>query len=82
MPSRLTLVGRQECELCEEMLAQLARLARTRELPPITLVDVDDDAEAARRFLLEIPVLLLDDEVVCLHRLDEASLLARLGLCR
>jgi hypothetical protein len=78
MPSRLTLVGRHDCHLCEEMRAQLARLARTRELPPVTVVDVDEDAEAARRFLLEIPVLLLDGEVVCMHRLDEGSLLARL----
>ena len=72
---RLTLVGRSDCELCEHMLTQLAALARTQELPPLTVVDVDDDAELAQRFFLDIPVLLLDGEVVCMHRLDPAALL-------
>jgi len=57
------------------MLTQLAALARTQELPPLTVVDVDDDAELAQRFFLDIPVLLLDGEVVCMHRLDPAALL-------
>jgi alpha-D-ribose 1-methylphosphonate 5-triphosphate synthase subunit PhnL len=78
MSGRLTLVGRPECGLCEEMLADLRLLARSRELPPVTVIDVDQDAALARRFLLEIPVLLLDGEVVCMHRFDAGSLLARL----
>ncbi len=72
--ARLTIVQRPGCELCEEMLADLARLGRTRELPPIDLVDVDSDAELKRRHGLHVPVLLLDGTVVCRHRLDVPEL--------
>lgn len=75
MPSRLTVVHREGCELCDEMLAELAALGRTRTLPPIEVVDVDSDPELTRRYGLNVPVLLLDGTVVCRHRLDAAELL-------
>ena len=71
---RLTLVHRHDCELCEEMLAELARLGRECPLPPIEVVDVDSDPQLLRRHGLEVPVLLLDGSVVCRHRLDRAEL--------
>lgn len=76
--ARLTVVMRQDCELCEQMLAQLAALGRSRPLPPLTLVDVEEDAQAAQQYSLEIPVLLLDGEVICRHGLDLPGLLKRL----
>lgn len=45
------------------------------KLPPLELVDVDSDPELARRYGLDIPVLLLDDVRVCQHRLDSSELL-------
>lgn len=74
MSSRLTLMHRHGCELCEEMLADLAALGRTVHLPPLDVVDVDQDPELARRYGLNVPVLLLDGTVVCRHRLDVAEL--------
>ncbi|HTV50196.1 MAG TPA: glutaredoxin family protein [Steroidobacteraceae bacterium] len=71
---RLTLLHRPDCELCEEMLAELARLRQRMPLPPLELIDVDGDRELARRHGLHVPVLLLDETVVCRHRLDEAEL--------
>jgi Glutaredoxin-like domain (DUF836) len=80
MPAaRLTLVQRQDCGLCEQMLAELHRLGRTRELPPIDLADVDCDPLLLRRHGLDVPVLLLDGSVVCRHRLDRAELERLLG---
>jgi hypothetical protein len=73
-PLRLTVVHRQECDLCDEMLAELEALGRTVALPPIDVVDVDSDAELTRRYGLNVPVLLLDGTVVCRHRLDAAEL--------
>ncbi|HTY50351.1 MAG TPA: glutaredoxin family protein [Steroidobacteraceae bacterium] len=70
----LTVVHRRECPLCEEMLAQLQELGRSILLPPIRVVDVDSDPELARRHGLHVPVLLLDGQVVCRHRLDEDEL--------
>jgi hypothetical protein len=78
MPSRLTLVTQSGCGLCEEMHAQLQRLARTQPLPPLVLADVEEDAALARDYGWDIPVLLLDGAVVCKHHLDEAALLSRL----
>jgi hypothetical protein len=73
--SRLTLLHREDCGLCEEMLSELELLGRTLTLPPLELVDVDSDPELARRHGLNVPVLLLDGTVVCRHRLDAPELL-------
>jgi predicted thioredoxin/glutaredoxin len=71
---RLTVVHRQDCDLCDEMAAQLEALGRTIPLPPIDIVDVDADPELLRRYGLNVPVLLLDGSVVCRHRLDSDEL--------
>jgi predicted thioredoxin/glutaredoxin len=73
-PPRLTVVHRQDCELCDEMVAELESLGRKIRLPPITVVDVDADPELVRRYGLNVPVLLLDGTVVCKHRLDAEEL--------
>lgn len=72
--SRLTLVHRHDCDLCDEMIAELQTLGRSLTLPPVEIVDVDSDPELLRRHGLHVPVLLLDGTVVCRHRLDAAEL--------
>jgi predicted thioredoxin/glutaredoxin len=72
---RLTLVHRQDCELCDQMAAELSALGRREALPPVDLVDVDADADLQRRHGLQVPVLLLDGTVVCRQRLDAPELL-------
>lgn len=71
----LLLLVREECELCEQMSAALARIARQSALPPILTADVDSDALWRRRYGLKVPVLLLDGSPVCHTRLDEQALL-------
>jgi predicted thioredoxin/glutaredoxin len=73
-PGRLTVVHRHDCQLCDEMLAQLAALGRQLRLPPLEVLDVDSDPQLQRRYGLEVPVLLLDGTVVCRHRLDRDEL--------
>jgi len=68
--SRLTVVHRQDCDLCDEMVAALESLGRKIHLPPVSIVDVDGDPGLVRRYGLNVPVLLLDGTVVCKHRLD------------
>jgi len=75
MESRLTVVHRQDCDLCDEMVAELATLNRKIRLPPVTIVDVDGDPDLVRRYGLNVPVLLLDGTVVCKHRLDAEELI-------
>jgi len=64
------VVHRQDCDLCDEMVAELQSLGRKIQLPPLSIVDVDADPELVRRYGLNVPVLLLDGTVVCRHRLD------------
>jgi hypothetical protein len=78
LASGLTLLVRAECELCEQMQAALAALARRTPLPPITSADVDSDALWQRRYGLKVPVLFLDGTPVCRTRLDESELLSAL----
>lgn len=73
--SHLTVVHREDCELCDEMVAELGALGQQIQLPPITIVDVDADPELTRRYGLNVPVLLMDGSVVCKHRLDADELL-------
>jgi predicted thioredoxin/glutaredoxin len=75
MESGLMVVHRQDCDLCDEMLAALEALNRKIRLPPISVVDVDGDPDLARRYGLNVPVLLLDGTVVCKHHLDADELI-------
>jgi predicted thioredoxin/glutaredoxin len=70
----LTVVQRRDCELCEHMLAELAALAGSIALPPIDVLDVDNDPQLVRRYGLHVPVLLLDGSLVCRQRLDVPEL--------
>ena len=74
MSSRLTLVHRDGCHLCDEMIADLQALGRTLALPPVEVVDVDSDPQLQRRYGVQVPVLLLDGTKVCHFRLDEDEL--------
>jgi predicted thioredoxin/glutaredoxin len=74
-PVRLTVVHRQDCELCDQMVAELSALGRREPLPPLEVLDVDADPELQRRHGLQVPVLLLDGTVVCRQRLDADELL-------
>ena len=74
MSSRLTVVHREGCDLCDEMVLELQALGRTLTLPPIDILDVDSDPDLRRRHGLHVPVLLLDGTVVCRHRLDPDEL--------
>jgi hypothetical protein len=56
------------------MLSELAVLQSSLALPPIDVLNVDSDAELVRRYGHHVPVLLLDGEVVCRHRLDVPEL--------
>ncbi len=72
--SELTVVHRQGCDLCDEMVAELQALGRTIDLPPLQVVDVDSDPDLQRRYGVHVPVLLIDGTVVCRHRLDVPEL--------
>ena len=70
MNKGLVVITREGCDLCDQMLHGLAELERTHSLPPVSVVDVDSDAELVRQFGLKVPVLLLDGSVICHYTLN------------
>jgi hypothetical protein len=66
-------MSRAGCGLCSEMLEQLAALAGEVRLPPVTVLDVDDDPQWVARYGLKVPVLLWDGSAVCHYALDTAE---------
>jgi hypothetical protein len=76
----MRLLVRSECGLCEEFIGAYHALARTHALPALELTDVDSDPVFARRWGLKIPVLLLDDTLICQTRLDAGELIRLLRL--
>jgi len=70
---RFRLYSRPGCGLCEELLAELARVPAAAAYP-IEIVDVDRDPAARVRYGHKIPVLLFAGELVCQGRLDHEEL--------
>ena len=79
LPAGLVVLSREGCGLCQDMLHALAELERSQAIPTVTVVDVDSDAELARRFGLKVPVLLLDGTAICHYTLNSKELLRLLG---
>ncbi|WP_038087639.1 glutaredoxin family protein [Acidihalobacter prosperus] len=69
----LTLYHREGCHLCEQMAQVLASLATELRFE-VTRVDIDADPALRERFNEKIPVLMVEDDVVCCHFLDEKAL--------
>ena len=79
LPAGLVVLSREGCDLCREMLLELADLERGQSIPPVSVIDVDSDPELARRFGLKVPVLLLDGSAICHYTLNSKELLRLLG---
>lgn len=71
--SRLQLYTRAGCPLCEEMLAAVRPIAE-RYGAAIEPVDIETDLDLLHRYRLDIPVLALEGEEICRHRLDADAL--------
>jgi glutaredoxin len=75
--TRLTLVTRAGCGLCEEAARDLQRLGASFDL-----LDVDDDPELQRRYDQTVPVLLLDGQELAHAPLSEKTLRLAVDLSR
>ena len=77
--TRLTLITRSGCSLCEAMELELARLAGRYNLL-IEPVDVDSDPALVERYNDLVPLLLDGEQELCRYFLDEEQLRSRLGI--
>lgn len=65
----MQIMSRAECCLCDEVAAVVAEAGR-RRLCTWEKIDVDSDEALSRRYGLDVPVLLIDGEVCCRHRVN------------
>jgi glutaredoxin len=69
----LTLYGRHDCELCEEMKAVIREVAV--DLPhELEEIDVSGDPELERRFGMDVPVLFVNGRFAFRHRVSPTEL--------
>ena len=66
---QFTLISRADCELCDEMLAELQTFCGT-DSGQIEVLDVDTSPVLRGRYGHKVPVLLLDGLPVCHGRFD------------
>ena len=78
MSKRLTLLGREGCQLCEEMRTALKSWA-VRFQFAVDEVDISGKPELEARYGWDIPVLLEGNTEICRHFLDERALWDRLS---
>ncbi len=77
---RLTLLGKPGCHLCDDARQAVRTvLAELATAEPAIAVEFDersilDDAALLERHVEEIPVLLIDDRVHTIWRVDQARL--------
>ena len=77
-PIILTLYGRPECHLCEEMKAIVAPVAH--ELGCVLeQVDISHSPDLRARYAAEIPVLMVNGRKAFKYRLSERDLRKRLA---
>jgi thioredoxin reductase (NADPH) len=71
----LTVLSREWCHLCHELVARLEPLAA--ELGwVLRVVDVDTDPQLDARWDELVPVVLAGEHELCHHHLDEAAVRA------
>lgn len=78
---RVTLYTRTGCHLCEVARALLLALQRTIPFH-LEAVDIEGDADLERRFLLEIPVVEIEGEVVASGNVEVEALRGALNRAR
>jgi Glutaredoxin-like domain (DUF836) len=76
----LTVYTRVGCELCEEFLHELGEFNAERGVT-VLVRDVDADPSTRECYGNQVPVLLLDGELLCFGRLDRTHLARRLAAC-
>ncbi len=70
MASVINYYFRENCHLCESMRSELVLFSQKHPVQ-WNEFDIDKDIELIRRFDVEVPVLTVDDQVICYHFFDE-----------
>ena len=69
MDDNWVVYSRAGCTLCDDFLQELANLLGDHA-HRVQVVDVDSERELVRKYSDRVPVLCIDGDFVCAHRLD------------
>ncbi|MGV6859432.1 MAG: glutaredoxin family protein [bacterium] len=70
--SGFTVLVRQGCHLCDDLVFELQQLDGVESLP-LTLVDIDREAPLQTRYNADVPVLFFNGQELCKHFLDPVA---------
>ena len=76
--TRLTFIGKPDCHLCEDAHAVVDEVLRDFAEVEVIERSILDEPELFEAYAEEIPVLLIDDRVHTIWRVDAARLRAAL----
>jgi glutaredoxin len=71
---RVTLLGKPGCHLCDDARAVVLEVLADRPEVAFEELSILDDAELLDRYVEEIPVVLIDDRVHTIWRVDAERL--------
>lgn len=71
----MTLYTKDPCPLCDDLVEELLPFSDRFELEKVYITD---NVKHLRLYRYDIPVVFLDNEYVCMHRLDEGMFLRKL----
>jgi len=74
----LTLYSRKNCQLCDAFEHELAELMHSNELE-MEKVDVDSHPELQALYGNDVPVLALNEQIICQHFFDQDKILKALS---
>ncbi len=75
MSRALTVLSRQWCHLCHDLLDALSPLAREYDLS-VQVIDVDEHPDLEEKWGELVPVVLAGDRALCHYHLDEQAIRA------
>ncbi len=75
----ITLIGKPGCHLCDDARAAVEGVLTGREGVVLVERSILDDTELHARYWDEIPVVLIDNEVHTIYRVDAERLRAALA---
>ncbi|PJJ70904.1 glutaredoxin [Diaminobutyricimonas aerilata] len=75
----VTLLGKPGCHLCDDARATVQRVLVDHPSVRFDERSILDDADLLERYVEEIPVVLIDDRVHTIWRVDESRLRAALA---
>lgn len=72
------LYTREGCHLCDSMLARLSQLQEHKSFT-LKLVDIDRDQQLRQKYNELVPILLLNENIICKYFIDEDKVLKALN---